>query len=111
MNTTIKFIYKLTNDDELRKRIPLKYWDRVVKFGNLNNEAIIIQRFLKGWLERRTGVKAEAYRKLQLFFRGAIRNMLIESMIESNYQYAEPLRRSLKQSKKLDKRYTTNCKT
>ena len=103
-----KFLTKLTNDEELKKKIPFKYWNRVAKYTKLNDQAGAIQKLWKGWSSRKHAQKALAMKKLQDLLRNSVKKNIADTITEANDKFAAPLRKTLRAPKKLDKRIATN---
>ena len=103
-----KFLAKLANDRDLMLRIPFKYWQRVSQYWLLDEKAVTIDKMWRGHKDRKNILKALAKKKIKDLINKATKKEIANTIKDANDKFAEPLRKNLKSTKPIDKRYATN---
>ena len=105
-----KFLQKLINDKDLMLRIPFKYWQKLTKYEQLNDQANTIQKIWKGWTSRNNVKRLLAQDKIKKLIKKSTKKQIADAIRDADDKFVKPLKKNLRNAntKPIDKRYATN---
>jgi len=103
-----KYLFKLTNDNELLLKIAMKNWNKKAKINTMHKQATLLQKAWRGNTSKKNAERLLNQKRLSNFLRrGMIHNICND--ITKCGEFIRPLKRNLaRMNSKIENRYTTN---
>jgi hypothetical protein len=102
-----KFLQRMTNDNDLKKKIALHLWAKAAKLGQIQEKIANVQARWKGNLARKKTEKEMAKNKISNLMKKLARRKVSDNLTQVA-NYVLPIKNALNNMGQLEKRYSIN---